>query len=56
MPARRTTAAKSGQTAVKRIVSPREGSVEMGLVDVSLAGESGQSAARRTVARMENVF
>ena len=55
MPARRTTAARSGQTAVKRIVSLREESVEMELVDVSRVGESGQSAARRTVARMQNV-
>ena len=56
MPARRTTTTRSGQTAVKRIVSLREESVEMGLVDVSRVGENGQSAARRTVARMENVF
>ena len=55
MPARRTTSAKSGQTAAKMIVSLREGSVKMGLVDVSRVGESGQSAARRTVARMQNV-
>ena len=55
MPARRTTAARSGQTAVKRIVSLREESVKMGLVDVSRVGENGQSAARRTVARMQNV-
>ena len=56
MPARRTTAIRSGQTAAKRIVSLREGSVEMGLVDVSLVEANGQSAARKTVARMENVF
>ena len=56
MPARRTTAIRSGQTAVKRIVSLREGNVKMGLVDVSLVEANGQSAARKTVARMENVF
>ena len=56
MPARRTTAIRSGQTAVKRIVSLREGSVKMGLVDVSRVEANGQSAATRTVARMENVF
>ena len=55
MPARRTTAARSGQTAVMRSVSLRVESVKMGLVDVSRVGENGQSAARRTVARMQNV-
>ena len=56
MPARRTTAIRSGQTAVKRVVSLREESVKMGLVVVSLVEANGQSAARKTVARMENVF